>query len=118
MESFFKIAAYLTFPYLITLVITLNKRILITSRNGSRTKNFEFGPSVLLANAMSLLPKIDEVRCVVHEENPDLVCITETWLHASTINEHLFIPGYNVMFKNRASQLRGCVYIYKELDSL
>ena len=92
---------------------------------GSRTKNFEFGPSVLLANAMSLLPKIDEVRCVVHEENPDLVCITETWLHASTINEHLFIPGYNVMFKNRASQLHGgvCIYIknlipYKRLSDL
>ena len=45
---------------------------------GSRTKNSEFGSSVLLANTMPLLPKIDEVRCVVHEENPDLVCITET----------------------------------------
>ena len=92
---------------------------------GSRTKNSEFGPSVLLANTMSLLPKIDEVRCVVHEENPDLVCINETWLQASTINEHLFIPGYNVMFKNRASQLHGgvCIYIknltpYKRLSDL
>ena len=65
---------------------------------GSRTKNFEFGPSVLLANAMSLLPKIDEVRCVVHEENPDLVCITETWLHASTINESSYrqIPAVKI----------------------
>ena len=85
---------------------------------GSRTKNSEFGPNELLANTMSLLPKIDEVRCVIHEENPDLVCITETWLQASTINEHLFIPGYNVMFKNRASQLHGGVCMYKELDSL
>ena len=79
---------------------------------GFRTKNFEFGPSALLASTTSLLPKIDVVRCVVHEENPDPVCITETWLHASTINEHLFIPGYNVMFKNCASQIHGCVCIY------
>ena len=45
---------------------------------GSRTKNFEFGPSILLVNTMSLLPKIDEVsrgeKCnlpkFAHETNP------------------------------------------------
>ena len=76
---------------------------------GSHTRNFEFGPSVLLANTKSLLPKIDEIPCVVDEENPDLVCFTETWLHASNINKHLFIPGYNFMFKNCGSQLHGGV---------
>ena len=79
---------------------------------GSHTTNFELGPSVLLANTMSVLPKIDEICCVVHEENPDLVCFTELWLHASNINKHLFIPGYNFMFKNRAFQLYGGVCIY------
>ena len=77
-----------------------------------QTANFDFGPSMLLVNTMSLLPKIDEVCYVVHEENPDLACFTETWLHASTINEHLLIPGYSVIFKNRISQLHGGVSMY------
>jgi hypothetical protein len=33
---------------------------------GTCTTKYDFGPSVLLANTMSLLPKIDEVRCVIH----------------------------------------------------
>ena len=51
-----------------------------------RATNHVFGPSVLLANTMSLLPKIDEDRSVVQEENPDFACLTETWLQDSTIN--------------------------------
>ena len=38
----------------------------------------EFGPSLLLANMMSLSPKIDELRCLVIDKNPDLVSLTET----------------------------------------
>ena len=32
---------------------------------GTCTTKYDFDPSVLLANTMSLLPKIDEVRCVM-----------------------------------------------------
>jgi hypothetical protein len=79
---------------------------------GTCTTKYDFGPSVLLANTMSLLPKIDEVRCVIQEENPDLACFTETWLHDSIINDHLLVPGYNFTFKNRVSQSHGGVCLY------
>ena len=40
----------------------------------------EYGVSLLLANTMSLAPKIDEVKCVISDVNPDLAFFTETWL--------------------------------------
>ena len=79
---------------------------------GTCTTKYDFGPSVLLANTMSLLPKIDEVRCFIHEENPNLACFTEKWLHHSIINDHLLVPGYHFTFNNRVSQSHGSVCLY------
>jgi hypothetical protein len=79
---------------------------------GTCTTKYDFGHSVLLANTISLLPKIDEVRCFIHEENPDLACFTETWLHDSIINDHLLVPGYHFTFKNRVSRSHGGVCLY------
>lgn len=52
--------------------ITNLKKIKVSPSTNVRETNHVFSPSVLLANTMSLLPKIDEVRCVVQEKNPDL----------------------------------------------
>ena len=41
----------------------------------------EFGPSVALANMMSLSPKIDELRCFANDTKPDLISLTETWVY-------------------------------------
>ena len=38
----------------------------------------EYGVSLFLANTMSLAPKIDEVKCVISDVNPDLAFFTET----------------------------------------
>jgi hypothetical protein len=42
--------------------------------------NRHFVPSILLSNVMSLVPKVDELSLVVGNHNPDIICITETWL--------------------------------------
>jgi hypothetical protein len=51
---------------------------------------------------MSLAPKIDEVRCFVTENSPDLACITERWLNDCISDTCLHIPGYDFVYKNRS----------------
>lgn len=73
----------------------------------------EFGPSVLLANMMSLSPKIDELRCLANDTKPDLISLTETWIQDSSVCEHhLHIPGFNLILKNRNCGPHGGVGLY------
>ena len=51
--------------------------------------NNEFDMGLLLANTMSLAPKIDEIRSLVVHLKPDLACFTETWLQDSTSTNYL-----------------------------
>jgi exonuclease III len=53
--------------------------------------------SINLFNARSLKNKFCELHCHLNKDNPDIVCITETWLHSSTpdsavISESNFSP--------------------------
>ena len=61
---------------------------------------------------MSLAPKIDETRCGILELKPDVACFTETWLHDSINNNHIYIPEYNFILKNRTKGIHGGVGIY------
>ena len=36
---------------------------------------------VVYVNARSIMNKLDELQCIAVEENPDIICITETWAH-------------------------------------
>ena len=56
-------------------------------------ENSVFGLSALLANTMSLAPKIDEVRSVVLDLKPNLGFFTETWLRETICDSLLQIPG-------------------------
>ena len=62
-------------------------------------------------NARSLLPKIDELRaaCLVH--NPDIICITETWLDESVTNNELCIQNFDVIRLDR-NRHGGGILIY------
>lgn len=60
---------------------------------------------------MSLTPKIDEVRKVMQETNPDLVCITETGLHSQTCDDVVNICGYNLVRRYRLIGQHGAVCI-------
>ena len=62
---------------------------------------------------MSLIPKIEEVRCFVLDKNPDLVFITETWLKDQIDSNQVNIPEYNMAYRNLESCCHGgaCLYI-------
>jgi exonuclease III len=61
---------------------------------------------------MSLVPKIDEMIPFVEDNNTDLVFITETWLTDLINTNHLQIPSYNLIYKNRSSGAHGGVCLY------
>ena len=69
-------------------------------------------PKILLTNTMSLTSKIDEVSCFMKTHNPDVACITETWLQGSIDESCLYIAGYNFIFKNRSGGCHGGVGLY------
>ena len=83
-------------------------------------------PDVMLANVMSLVPKIDEVTEFIVRNKINLSLITETWLKESVPNSVIDIPGFTLLRRDRLSQIHGgvCAYIkethykYKRLDDL
>ena len=90
-------------------------RNLVQFRRGPTVtfSNKMFGPAIVLANMMSLSPKIDELRCFVNDKRPDLVSLTETWTYDSdACDHHLQIPDYNLIPKNRTVGIHGGVGLY------
>ena len=61
---------------------------------------------------MSLASKIDEVKCVISDVNPDLAFFTDTWLRDSISENHLHIPGYHFTARNRTTGPHGWVGLY------
>ena len=82
------------------------------NRGHDHKKLNEYGFSLLLANSMSLAPKIDEVKCAISDVNPDLAFFTETWLRDSIIENYPHIPGYHFTARNRTSDHHGGVGLY------
>ena len=92
-----------------------NSSKLVTDLNRAHdhTKKInEYGVSLLLANTMSFAPKIDEVKCVISDVNPDLASFTETWPRDSISENYLHIPGYHFAARNRTTDLHGGVGLY------
>ena len=71
--------------------------------NSDRDKVFK----ILYFNARSILPKLDELKIITENSNPDVVCITETWLSQEISDSEMSIPGYRD--KNRQG---GGVLVY------
>ena len=88
------------------------------TNRGEKRSIKHFVPSLMLTNAMSLAPKIDEVRSVILDSNLDLACITETWLKDTVNDNAIHIPGYKLVRKDRTFASHGgiCVYIRVEFQ--
>ena len=71
--------------------------------------------SCFYANARSIVNKLDELALYVSEEKPDVIGITETWLHEDILNSEIGFKGYTVFRKDRISNIKirgGGVMLY------
>ena len=50
--------------------------------------------SILYFNARSILPKFDELQAVCLTLDPDIICITETWLSSDIEDQEIVLSGY------------------------
>ena len=48
---------------------------------------------ILYFNARSVLPKFDELRAVSLMLDPDIICITETWLSSEIEDQEIVLSG-------------------------
>ena len=83
-------------------------------RNPAIASQSVHGPSLPLANTMSLAPKIDEVRSTILELRLHLGFFTETWLRECIPADHILISGYHFVSRNRTTDHHNGVGLYIE----
>ena len=54
----------------------------------------------ILLNARSIVRKVDELKLLVHDENSDIIFITESWTAEHIGEADIIIPGYDVIRKD------------------
>jgi exonuclease III len=67
-------------------------------------------------NINSLLAHIDEFRVFMNEADIDIISINETKLDSSIKDNEVYIPGYEIVRKDRKINGRhgsGVLYLYK-----
>ena len=67
-------------------------------------------PRIMYSNARSLLPKIEELRVLVHSNQPD---IDESWLSQNVLNDEISIAGYNCLRQRSQQAWLRCMCVYK-----
>ena len=56
---------------------------------------------ILYFNCRSLLPKLDELAAICATDNPDIVCLVETWLCSDVLDNEVLIPNYSTIRLDR-----------------
>ena len=72
----------------------------------------------MLLNARSILNKVDKISIRTQILNPEVLCITETWLNDHIPDEVVQVSGYTIIRKDRANEIHGggvCTYIREHL---
>ena len=76
-------------------------------------------PSVLSTNVRSLRNKMDELQAVVDVNNPDIVCITESWLKPDIPDSTVRLSKYILFRRDRPTHAGGvCAYVNSDIPSL
>ena len=57
--------------------------------------------SILYFNALSLIPKFDELCLLVETHQPDIVCIVEIWLDHNISDNEIHLPGFQLYWLDR-----------------
>jgi len=69
----------------------------------------------LYFNARSLHPKLDELIILTEDRrNPDVICITETWLSGNVYDQEIIPLGYNIYCNDQPSRGGGVMISIKE----
>ena len=68
---------------------------------------------IIYFNVRSLLPKISELQLLCLTENPDVVCVTETWLDVDVDDCEIEIPGYLCCRLDRNRHGGGLITYFK-----
>jgi len=72
---------------------------------------------ILYFNARSLYPKYDELCALSEVEKPNIICITESWLHDGNLPSECYIPGYTCVRCDRNKHGGGvALYISNDLE--
>ena len=72
--------------------------------------------SILYFNCRSLLPKIDELSALCSAENPDIVCLVETWLGCDITDNEVLVPNYSIVRLDRNRHGGGvAMYIHNSV---
>ena len=78
------------------------------------------GLKICFLNACHILPKFEELRILFcHENNVDIFCFCETFLHKNVSDTEISITGYNTVRRDRHSNTIGggiIVYIKNNLS--
>lgn len=82
--------------------------------NLSKDINGIAGLSIGHLNVRSLLPKIDEIRYILHNVKFDVFCINESWLDNGISESEFNIDGYKTLYRHRNRHGGGIVVYIKE----
>ena len=66
----------------------------------------------IYTNARSIVNKFSEFELLIDECKPDIIGLTETWLHEDIQESEIKIPGYNTFRKDRVGKRGGGVALY------
>jgi len=71
----------------------------------------------ILTNIRSIQNKLDELCVITSQSNPNILFITETWLHANIPDDILYIPDYSLIRVDRQGKKGGgvCAYIKEDI---
>ena len=72
-----------------------------------------YGLRLAHLNVRSLLPKLEQVRVLLIDNNFDILVLTETWLH-SDIEQHVEFDGYRVVRCDRVERGGGVAIILRD----
>ncbi len=67
---------------------------------------------LLLSNVQSLKSNIDELNIIVDKCNPDIVCLTETWLSSDVDNDLVRLNNFSPVRSDRKERKGGGTAIY------
>ena len=70
-------------------------------------------PTIFVCNIGSFAPKVDELDCVVNQNDSDIVCVTETWLSNEIPGNAIAMNGFTIFWKDVGKRGGGVAIFVK-----